>query len=60
MNGAADKVAFGAHAACVGSGFAMIPISEINQWLQAGVFVVGMVSGICAAIYYIRKSRADK
>jgi hypothetical protein len=32
-------------------------IAEVNQYLQAGAFVVAMISGLCAAVYYITKIR---
>lgn len=36
-----------------------VALSNINQWLQAGAFIVAMISGICAAVYYVRKSRTS-
>lgn len=41
----------------VGSWSAGISILQINQYLQAGAFIVSMIAGVCAAIYYIRKSK---
>jgi len=32
-------------------------IADVNQYLQAGAFIVAMISGLCAALYYIRKIR---
>lgn len=32
-------------------------IAAVNEWLQAGAFIVAIVSGLCAAYYYIQKSR---
>lgn len=34
-----------------------LTIGELNQYLQAGAFIVAIISGLCAAFYYIRKSR---
>lgn len=34
-----------------------LSIGTINQWLQAGAFLVSIVAGIAATRYYIKKSR---
>lgn len=31
-------------------------IGQLNEYLQAGAFIVAMISGLCAAIYYIKKT----
>lgn len=53
----ADRVADAAGAAGV-----LVPavatIAQVNEYLQAGAFVVGIVSGLCAAYYYIRKANS--
>ena len=41
-------------AGCVAIGFS---IGEVNQYLQAAAFIVAVISGSCAAYYYIRKAR---
>lgn len=48
-----------ADTAAAASGAATIvgaSIGQINQYLQAAAYIVAMVSGICAAYYYIRKA----
>jgi hypothetical protein len=42
---------------CVAVG---ITIGEINQYLQAAAFLVAIVSGSCAAFYYVRRARHAK
>jgi len=32
-----------------------ISIQTVNEYLQAGAFIVSMIAGLCAAFYYIRK-----
>jgi hypothetical protein len=32
-------------------------IGQVNQYLQAGAYTVAMISGLCAAYYYVRKAR---
>lgn len=55
-NHLSDRVADAAGAASV-----LVPvgitIADVNQYLQAGAFVVSMIAGLCAAVYYIKKSR---
>lgn len=34
-------------------------IDTINKFLQAGAFSVSMICGVCAAIYYIKKSNRN-
>lgn len=34
-----------------------ITIVDVNNWLQAGAFIVSMIAGICAAIYYAKKAK---
>jgi hypothetical protein len=43
-----------------GSGLAGMTIGQINEWLQAGAFIVSMIAGLCAAFYYVKKTRSDK
>lgn len=31
-------------------------IGQLNEYLQAGAFIVAMISGLCAAFYYLRKA----
>lgn len=51
----ADRVADAAGTAGV-----LIPavatIAQVNDYLQAGAFVVGIISGLCAAYYYVKKA----
>lgn len=35
-----------------------ITIGQLNQYLQAGAFIVAIISGLCASYYYIRRSRS--
>lgn len=35
-------------------------IVEVNQYLQAGAFIAAIISGLCAAVYYIRRVRTPK
>lgn len=32
-------------------------VAQLNEYLQAGAFIVAMISGLCAAYYYWKKSR---
>lgn len=49
---AVDTLALGG----VGGGITVgLTIGQLNQYLQAGAFIVAMISGLCAAWYYIRK-----
>lgn len=32
-------------------------VGELNEYLQAGAFIVAMVSGLCAAVYYLKQIR---
>lgn len=41
----------------VGSAVTGATLPQINEWLQAGAFVVAIISGLCAARYYWRKSK---
>lgn len=50
----AADVGAGVSAAAAATG---LTIGQINQYLQAAAFVVAIISGLCAAWYYIRKSR---
>lgn len=50
-------------AAGLSSGAALIGatvIHEVNEYLQAGAFIVAMVSGTCAALYYITVWRKNR
>lgn len=49
---AADVAAAGALIVPTG-----VTIVDINNYLQAGAFIVAMISGACAAYYYIKKAR---
>jgi hypothetical protein len=31
-------------------------ITQVNEYLQAGAFIVSMVAGLCAAVYYVKKA----
>lgn len=56
MNEIADKAANVATGVSVTGWVAGWTIGEINQWLQAGAFLVSMIAGLCAAYYYLRKA----
>lgn len=34
-----------------------LSIGTINQWLQAGAFLVSIIAGLAATRYYLKKSR---
>ncbi len=34
-----------------------VAIGTVNDYLQAGAFIVAIVSGLAATVYYVRKSR---
>lgn len=53
-----DRIADGATLLSGGCFTVGFTIGEINQYLQAGAFGVAIVSGLCAAYYYIRKARS--
>lgn len=35
-------------------------IALVNEYLQAAAFIVAIVSGISATVYYIRKARSKR
>lgn len=37
-----------------------LTIGQLNQYLQAGAFVLTMISAACAAMYYVKKTFFDK
>jgi K+/H+ antiporter YhaU regulatory subunit KhtT len=41
----------------ISSLFAGITVGQVNEWLQAGAFIVAIISGLAATYYYIKKSR---
>jgi thiamine monophosphate synthase len=49
----ADRIADGAAALPITVTVAAMSIQTLNAYLQAGAFIVAMVSGICAAVYYV-------
>lgn len=51
-----EQAADAATAVCGLSFLAGCTIAQINQYLQAGAFIVAMISGACAAYYYLRKA----
>jgi len=57
VNGTADKLADAATGVSAAALFGGMTIGQINQYLQAGAFVVSMIAGLCAAFYYVRKAR---
>ena len=40
-------------ATMAGSGLAGMTIGQINEYLQAGAFIVAMLAGLSAAVYHI-------
>jgi len=48
-----------AYLACLGSAVSALTIGQVNQYLQAAAFVVAIISGLCAARYYWKKTRND-
>jgi len=52
-----DRVADTAAATASGSLVFGMTIGQINQYLQAGAFLVSIITGIFAIRYYIRRSR---
>ena len=48
-------------AATSGASFGVgMTIGQLNQYLQAAAFVVAIISGLCAARYYIKRSNDQK
>lgn len=41
-------------AGCVATG---LTIGQVNQYLQAAAFVVAIISGSCAAYYYLTRAK---
>jgi hypothetical protein len=54
----AERSADAATATTGGAIWFGLTIGEVNQYLQALAFLVAIVSGSCAAFYYIRKASA--
>ncbi len=47
-----------AYALTCGGGIVFgLAIQDVNLYLQAGAFLVAMISGCCAAYYYLKKAR---
>lgn len=44
---------------CFSSIFAGISIGQVNLYLQAGVYLVGIISGCFATYFYWKKARAN-
>lgn len=57
MNKLAEKVADATVVTCGGSFLFGISMQNVNSFLQAGAFIVAMISGICAAMYYVRNAK---
>lgn len=47
-----DRAADAGFGIAIGTWSFGFSIAVVNQWLQALVFVIGAVSGVCAARYY--------
>lgn len=56
VNKVAEKVALLGYGTCMTSA-TISAVEALDKYLHIAVSLVGIVSGICAAIYYIRKSR---
>lgn len=52
-----DRLADAGLTAAGATPIALTFIDELNKYLQAGSLIVAIVSGICAAVYYIRKGK---
>lgn len=52
----ADRAADGAAVLSGGAFLFGLTIGELNQYLQAAAYCVAIISGLCAAYYYIRKA----
>jgi hypothetical protein len=44
---------------CGGSLLFGLSISQLNEYLQAGAFIVAIVSGSCAAYYYLKRAARE-
>lgn len=38
--------------------FTGLTLAQVNEWLQAGAFIVAIISGLAATYYYIKKAHA--
>jgi hypothetical protein len=56
LHDATDK-AFGTLAFSAGAVTVGVSIAEVNQYLQAGAFIVAIISGLAATVYYLRKHK---
>lgn len=57
MNKLTDRIADAGALTCTGGFVFGATIQSVNALLQAGAFIVAMISGICAAIYYVKNAR---
>lgn len=48
-----DRVGQALLGAAGGSFIVGMSIEQINEYLQAGAFIVSMIAGLCAAVYYV-------
>lgn len=59
MNPVADRIADVAAGTAVGTTIVTsVTIMDVNAYLQAGAYIVSMVVGIFAALYYWRGARS--
>lgn len=56
---AANHIAESYALVCGGSLIFGLGIDQINAYLQAGAFIVAMVSGTCAAYYYLKRAARE-
>ena len=56
----ADRAADVAAGVSAGGALTGATIGHVNEWLQAGAFIIAMVSGAAAALYHITRWRADR
>lgn len=60
MNDSHDRLANAATLVSGGATVFGVSVSTINEYLQMASFVVAIVSGACAAVYYYRKSKSHR
>lgn len=54
-----EKAADAATGVCGLSFLAGCTITQLNEYLQAGAFIVSILTGICCGAYYLRKALKD-
>lgn len=55
MSSTSEKIAGAAAGISGGSAVAGMTVGQFNEYLQAGAFIVAIISGLCASWYYVFK-----